>query len=42
MQWLGQRVWDIPVSSEPSRNVSYNSSQKGRAPERNLEFICQK
>lgn len=42
MQWLGQRLWDIPVSSEPSRNVSYNSGQKGRVPEKNLEVICQK
>lgn len=39
MQCLGQRLWDIPVSSEPSRNVSYNSGQKGRVPEKNLEFI---
>lgn len=42
MQWLGQRLWDIPVSSEPSKNVGYNSALKGRAPEKNLEFVSQK
>lgn len=38
MQWLGQRLWDIRVSSEPSKECWLQLGSEGRAPEKNLEF----